>query len=83
MPCPVDMPGAMMLAVASVFIGRKRGIEIKVGWIEYAVLWIVVVARSGERKTPVYIVVTAPLRYKQRKLLAKYLSEVREGSIAP
>lgn len=77
LPCPPDFPGAMLLAIVSAFIGRKRFIEIKPGWIEFAVLWIAVVARSGERKTPAFDEVTAPIRQKQKELYAEFLKVKR------
>jgi hypothetical protein len=73
MPCPVDFPGVMILPVLATLIGRKRCIEIKLGWREYAVLWAAVVARSGERKTPTFLEITAPLRQRQRIFHAQYL----------
>ena len=83
MSCPPDYAGATILAVASAFIGRRRCVEVKPGWVEYPVLWIVVVARSGDRKTPVFLVATAPLRTKQRELLAEYISEKRRWEALP
>lgn len=73
LPCPPDYPGAMLLAVLAAFIGRKVGIEVKPRWVEYPVLWVVCIARSGDRKTPAFLAVTEPLRRKQKTLLAKYL----------
>lgn len=75
LPCPVDFPGAMVLAVLAACIGRKRGISPKASWTEYPVLWVAVVARSGERKSPAFDAVTKPLRKIQGRLYAEYLSE--------
>jgi hypothetical protein len=73
LPCPVDFPGAMLLAALATFIGRKQSIAISESWIEYAVLWIACIARSGDRKTPAFDKIMAPLRRKQEELLAEYL----------
>jgi hypothetical protein len=78
LPCPVDFFGCFMLAVFSIFIGRKRSIAITPSWVEYCVLWIACVARSGERKTPAFKLATAPLREKQRELYAEYIREKKE-----
>lgn len=72
LPCPVDFPATMMLSVLSTFIGRKRRIAIKKSWEEYPVLWIAVVARSGDRKSPAFEKVTEPLRHRQKIFLAEY-----------
>ncbi len=68
----------MMLPVLSAFIGRKRCIEVKPGWVEYPVLWLACIARSGDRKTPAYSEVTEPLRKLQCKLLAVYVQEKKD-----
>jgi hypothetical protein len=78
LPCPPDFPGALMLPVLSAFIGRKRSVEVKPGWVEHPVLWVACVARSGDRKTPAFEKVTGPLRRKQKELLARYLQEKEE-----
>jgi hypothetical protein len=78
LPCPVDFIGTMILAVLSVFIGRKCSLQIKPGWMEYPVLWIVPIARSGDRKSPALDQAAAPLRKKQAELWAEYLKAKRE-----
>ena len=75
MPCPPDFPGAMMLPVLATFIGRKRCIEIKPGWVEYPLLWVAGVARSGDRKSPPFERVTEPLCKKPNELYAEYLEK--------
>jgi hypothetical protein len=72
LPCPLDFPGAMVLVVLAMAIRRKVGIEIKPGWVEYPLLWIAVVARSGDRKSPALEKATEPIRAKQKELLAKF-----------
>ena len=66
----------MLLAALSVFIGLRRCIELKKdNWTEYPLLWIAVVARSGERKTPVFSKVMAPVQAKQSELFAEYVRQ--------
>lgn len=52
LPCPPEFVGAPMLAVMASVIGRHCCIEVKPGWIEFLVLWIAVVGRSGDKKSP-------------------------------
>lgn len=78
--CPIDFVGSMALAVLSACIGRKRAIQIKDSWKEYPLLWIAVVAASGERKSPAFEAVTEPLRRRQKRLLKEYLEEKQEYS---
>jgi len=73
LPCPVDFPATMMLSVLATFIGKKCQIAIKESWNEYPLLWIANVARSGDRKTPAFDLVTKPLRQRQKIFLAEYL----------
>ncbi len=83
LPCPPDFPGAMMLPVLSTFIGRKRCIEIKPGWREYLVLWIMCIARSGDRKSPALEKVVETLRRLQRQLLAEYFAAKKAYASLP
>lgn len=78
LPCPVDYPGAMILPVLSTFIGRQRCIRIKDSWCEYGTLWVAVVGKSGDRKTPAFEKATEPLRIKQQEWYAEYLKEKEE-----
>lgn len=78
LPCPSDIPGSMLLAVAGALIGRKSGIRLKPGWVEYPLLWIGAIANSGERKSPAFATVTAPLRKIQTRLQQEYQSSKRE-----
>ncbi|MBL9164449.1 MAG: DUF3987 domain-containing protein [Planctomycetaceae bacterium] len=75
LPCPADYIGAPMLGVLGTIIGRKRSIQIKDGWVEYPLLWLAVVGRSGDRKTPSFDKATEPLRKAQERMLAAYLAE--------
>lgn len=84
LPCPPDIPGSMLLAVAGALIGRKSGIQLKKGWVEYPTLWIAAVARSGERKSPAFATVTAPLRTIQTRLQREYQHSKRKyDSLSP
>lgn len=76
LPCPPDYPGSMMLPVLSSLIGLKRRIEIRPSWREYAgPLFVGCVARSGDRKSPVFEKLTEPMRRIQNHLKADYIEK--------
>jgi hypothetical protein len=77
LPAPPDYFGAMMLAVMSALIGRKRSVQIKDGWSEFPLLWVVVVARSGDRKTPAFEKALEPVRAIQKRLKSDYIKQLK------
>ncbi len=93
LPCPVDFPAVMVLPVLGTCIGLKRAVEVKRGWLEYPLLWAMVVAESGDRKTPAFKEATQPLRNKLRQMQSTYRQdwekykalpkENREGATKP
>jgi hypothetical protein len=78
MPCPVDYPAVMMLPVLGALIGRKVGICPKPGWVEYALVWCMIVAETGYRKTPVFKIITKSLRTLDARLKEDYEQSKRE-----
>lgn len=48
---PIDFIGASMLFAVSVAVGNSHRIEVKTGWVESAVLYLAIVARSGTNKS--------------------------------
>lgn len=74
--CPVDFIFTLVLVVAATLIGRKRGVSPKPGWIEYAIIWLLIVASSGGKKTPAFNATLEPLWVITRRLLAAYRDEV-------
>lgn len=50
--CPPDFVAAGMLAVLGAALGTRRVIKIKDGWTEAACLWVAIVGRPGDAKSP-------------------------------
>ena len=48
---PIDFIGASILYAASVAIGNTHKVEVKRGWLESAVIYMAIVARSGVNKS--------------------------------
>ncbi len=59
--CPVDLVGAAMLAVASAAIGQSSHIYLRRTWRESPLLYMVIVAEPGSKKSPAIRLVTRPL----------------------
>ncbi|MBF0187987.1 MAG: DUF3987 domain-containing protein [Magnetococcales bacterium] len=58
---PVASPAIVGLAVIAVALGKKIQIEERPGLIHHPSLFFVLVAESGERKSPAFIYMSAPL----------------------
>ena len=58
---PPDMPETAALGVVSACIQGKFAVQVKPDWKEQANLYILVIARPSERKSPVLQILTAPL----------------------
>ncbi len=58
---PPDMPATAALGVVSACIQGKFEVQVKPDWKEQANLYILVIARPSERKSPVLQILTAPL----------------------
>ena len=58
---PPDMPATAALGVVSACIQGKFAVQVKPDWKEQANLYILVIARPSERKSPVLQILTAPL----------------------
>lgn len=58
---PTDMPAAAVLGVVSACIQGKFAVQVKPDWKEQTNLYILVIARPSERKSPTLRAVAAPL----------------------
>lgn len=58
---PPDMPAATVLGVISTCVQGKFMVQVKPDWKEQVNLYILVIARPSERKSPVLQILTAPL----------------------
>lgn len=71
--CDECMLALPLLSAMAGAIGNARRVELKAGsWSEPAILWGVVVARSGDRKSPPMELVLRPLHTKQRMAMREY-----------
>ena len=68
-PCLVAMPA---LAACAAAIGDARAVQIKAGWIEFAILWTLAIAPSGAHKTPAMKAAMHGLEEAQRKAFDEY-----------
>ena len=88
--CDVSMVALPALACLAGVIGNRRVIRLKPGWTEPAIVWPVVVARSGARKSPALSEVTRPLHRAEveaieleRQRRADYQAELQRWQDAP
>jgi hypothetical protein len=78
LPCPPDLIGVPLLALAGAAIGNSRHLKIKNEWIERPILWGVIVAPPGAKKTPALKLVRKPWEARQRKLIEQSAKELEE-----
>ncbi len=67
-----ELVAVPLLAVCSGLIGNARVLELKEGWSEPAVLWALIVAPSGDKKSPALDSVLRPLKRIESDLHEKY-----------
>lgn len=73
---PVDLPAMLVLAVAAVAVARKLEVEPCAGWREPLALWVLVLLRSGERKSAVFAALIAVIYEWQRERAEAMRSEI-------
>ena len=82
----IASPAVVGLAVAATAIGKKARVEEREGLYHNPALFIVPVAETGERKTPVFKAITAPLEHWAENQMGAYNHEVAkvqaENSVA-
>jgi hypothetical protein len=72
LPCPPDYLGTAVLVVAGSFVGAHRPLRVKPGWDEYAVLYALIVASAGSRKSAALKAALIPARKRDRRLARGY-----------
>jgi DNA primase len=70
--CDPGLIAGPALAVVAGCIGNARGVVLKRGWIEPAVVWSLTVADSGGHKSPAYRAAVQPLTDLQLDLFEQY-----------
>jgi len=68
-PSMIAVPG---LSVLSAAVGNSRHVELQSTWKEPPTLWTMIVAESGERKSPALKKATAPTHRKHSQLKKEY-----------
>ncbi|WP_251930809.1 DUF3987 domain-containing protein [Salinibacter ruber] len=68
-PSMIAVPG---LSVLSAAVGNSRHVELQSTWKEPPTLWTMLIAESGERKSPALKKATAPTHRKHSKLKKEY-----------
>ncbi|MFD6071007.1 YfjI family protein [Amycolatopsis lurida] len=68
MQTPVDLPGALALATLSTAAGGRVMVKVRDGWSEQTTLFTVVIMEPSARKSPVFTLMTEPIRTLERTL---------------
>jgi hypothetical protein len=68
-PCLVAMPA---LAACAAAIGDARAVEVKAGWIEFPIFWTLIIAPSGQLKSPAMKAAMLGLEKAQAKAFDEY-----------
>lgn len=74
--CSIPYVVLPLLACLSRAIGNKRAIQLKRTWKELAIIWGMIVGKSGTHKTPALQAATAALDRKQSDAIAKYQDDL-------
>lgn len=75
---PVDFTGAAILYAASIAIGNTFRVEVKKGWLESAVIYLILVANSGTNKTHPLRFILKPLIDHDSDTFSKYEADKKE-----
>ena len=79
---PPDLAGCLLLAALSTAAGGRAVVEVRPGWIEPVNLFVVVAMPPGERKSPAFKAMTAPVLAAERTLTDRYAPRVEEAELA-
>ena len=71
-----------LLSALSTVAGGINNIELKPGWVEPLILWTMVVADSGSKKSPAFKAALAPLEAIESELEEQNLERKQESKIA-
>lgn len=73
---PPDLPGMLSLSVVAAASAKRVAVRVREGWIEPINLYVVVVLDPGERKTPVFNAMAAPLEEHEREESRRMADEI-------
>lgn len=73
--CSEDFIASSILIAVSIAIGSKSRIQIKKGWSECCILFLIIVGEPGSKKTPAIKIVLEPIFNLQRLFASQILEE--------
>ena len=65
---PLALPGCLILAMIATAVHGHYRLQVRADWLEPLNIWVVVVLDPGNRKSPVFAKVSAPVLEKERAL---------------
>ena len=78
---PTGMAGGLMLGVGAAASAGRVSVQAKEDWEEPTNLYVAIVAETGERKSPIFREVTAPLESFQQQLVEESIPVVAEAQM--
>lgn len=81
---PIEFIGGSLLAASSIMIGKTQRAEVMPGWIEKAVLYLILVGRPGVMKSPPLKFAMKPIMDLDRESYKSYVKncqQYEEGAI--
>ncbi len=76
--CDPSFVALPMLGCLACAIGNKRTIRLKKTWQELAIIWAVIIGKSGKHKSPAIVLATAPMRRAQERAFADHKQAMLE-----
>jgi replicative DNA helicase len=77
---PADVAGCIALSVLGTIWGGRARVAVDSDWHEPLNIWVAVLLNSGERKSPVFSSVTAPLYEAEMELYEDVKPKIREAT---
>jgi hypothetical protein len=81
MQVPLELPCTVALGVLASCCQRKTVVRIGADYFEPLNLFTLAIAQSGERKSPVFRILTAPVHEAQEDYIAKHADEIAHSQL--
>lgn len=78
---PPDLAGCLVLAALSTAAGGRAVVEVRPGWREPVNLYVVVALPPGERKSPAFKLLTAPILEAEQALIRAAAPRIDEAEL--
>ena len=78
---PPDLAGCLVLTALSTAAGGRAVVEVRPGWHEPVNLYVVVALPPGERKSPAFKALTAPILDAERRLVEEAGPRIDEAEL--